>query len=92
MSTPKKIMITNMSSKGQIVIPNEFRKSLGLNSGTPLAVFTDGSVILLRPIEMPNIGDFGRLLKESKNAAKKAGLKRSDIKSTIKRARNESRS
>lgn len=88
----KKVLMTNMSSKGQVVIPNELRKSLGLVPGTPLAVFTDGSALLLKPVEVPEADAFEKLLKESRKAAKAAGLKRSDITKAIKKARNESRS
>ncbi len=84
--------MTNMSSKGQVVIPNEFRKSLGLTSGTQLAVYTDGSTLLLKPVEIPEADAFEKLLKESRKAANKSGLKRSDITKTIKKIRNESRS
>ena len=81
-----------MSSKGQVVIPNEFRKSLGLTSGTPLAIYTDGSTLLLKPVEVPSADAFEQLLKESKQAAKTAGLKKSDVPKLIKKIRNESRS
>lgn len=88
----KKVLMTNMSSKGQVVIPNEFRKSLGLTTGTALAVYTDGSTLLLKPVEVPEADSFEKLLKESRKSAKAAGLKRSDISKTIKKVRNESRS
>jgi AbrB family looped-hinge helix DNA binding protein len=88
----KKVLITNMSSKGQVVIPNEFRKTLGLTSGSPLAVYTDGSTLLLKPVEMPDVESFAKLLKESRHAAKAARLKQSDVKKTFKKVRNESRS
>ena len=87
-----KVLMTNMSSKGQVVIPNEFRKSLGLTTGTPLAVYTDGSTLLLKPVEIPAADVFENLLKESRKAAKNSGLKRSDISNAIKKVRNESRS
>ncbi len=88
----KKVLMTNMSSKGQVVIPNEFRKSLGLTTGTPLAVYTDGNTLLLKPVEVPAADTFERLLKKSRTAARAAGLKRSDISKAIKKVRNESRS
>lgn len=88
----KKVLMTNMSSKGQVVIPNEFRKSLGLTPGTPLAVFTNGATLLLKPIELPSAEAFESLLKESRKAAKAARLKRSDLGKAIKKVRSESRS
>jgi AbrB family looped-hinge helix DNA binding protein len=85
----KKVLMTNLSSKGQVVIPNEFRKSLGLTAGMPLAVFTDGSTLLLKPIEMPEADDFENLLKDSRKAAKVAGLKKTAVSKAIKKVRAE---
>ena len=84
--------MTNMSTKGQVVIPNEFRKILGLIAGTPLAVFTDGATLLLKVVEVPEVDTFEKLLKQSRKGAKLAGMKRSDVAKTIKKVRSESRS
>ncbi len=87
----KKVLMTNMSSKGQVVIPNAFRKRLRLTPGTPLAVFTDGATLLMKPVALPEADTFEKLLKESRKAAKVAGLKRSDLGKAIKKVRNENR-
>ncbi len=45
--------VTTMSSKGQVVIPTDIRKELGLLTGVKLMVLTDGANLLLlsdRPI------------------------------------------
>ncbi len=88
----KKVLMTNISSKGQVVIPSEFRKSLGLVAGTPLAIFTDGSTLLLKPVEIPAVDAFEKLLKESRKVAKAAGLKRASVAKAIKKVRDENRS
>ena len=88
----KKVLMTNMSSKGQVVIPNEFRKSLNLTAGTQLAVYTDGSTLLLKPVEIPDASEFDQLLEDSRRAAKAVGIKRSDVAKAIKKIRNENRS
>ena len=85
----RKVLLTSMSSKGQVVIPSEFRKSLGLTAGSPIAVFTDGSTLLLKPVELPAVDAFEILLKESRKAARAAGLKKSDVAREIKKARAE---
>lgn len=41
-------MKTNVSSKGQVVIPKAVRDRLGLTPGTPLEIEERGDVILLR--------------------------------------------
>jgi len=83
----KKVLMTNMSSKGQVVIPSEFRKTLGLTTGSALAVFTDGATLLLKPVELPEADAFESLLKESRKAAKSAGLKKSELSKAIKKVR-----
>jgi AbrB family looped-hinge helix DNA binding protein len=46
-------MKTTLTSKGQVVIPSQIRKTLGLKSGTSLAIEwnEDEQSITLRPIE-----------------------------------------
>lgn len=83
--------ITSMSTKGQIVIPNEIRNELNVSSGSKFAVMTDGKNILLKPIETPKLEEFADLLKQSRRMAKEAGLKRSDIPKLIKQVRRENR-
>ena len=40
-----KMEITSMSTKGQIVIPRDLRKMLGLVSGSKFEILTDGKRI-----------------------------------------------
>ncbi len=84
--------ITSMSTKGQIVLPLRVRNDARLKSGAKFVVMTDGENILLKPIEEPKIDVFKNLLKRSKSLVKDAGIEQSDLKSIIKKARNESRS
>lgn len=44
------VLFTQVSTKGQVVIPAELRQEMGLESGTQVAVERQGDVILLRPI------------------------------------------
>ena len=61
--------IARLSSKGQFVIPEKVRKSLGLRTGTKLALFTDGENILLRPIPALDLSAFRKLAREAKKTA-----------------------
>ena len=65
----------SMFSKEQVVIPSEFRKSLSLTAGSALAIFTEGSTLLLRPVELPAVDAFEILLKDSRKAARSADLR-----------------
>ena len=50
----KRLEITHVTKKGQIVIPKAIRDKLQLGEGTPLGVeITDRGVIMLKEIEPP---------------------------------------
>jgi len=51
--------ITALSSKGQVVLPKAIRESLQLETGVKFMVLSDGTNILLKPIEQPNMKEFG---------------------------------
>ena len=82
-----KLSTTKMSSKGQIVIPEDVRKSLGLNPGDQFVVVGDKDMIMLKIITPPSLSDFDNLIRTARNQAKKAGLKKSAIKTAIIKAR-----
>ena len=64
--------ITSMSTKGQVVIPRDIRKLLGLVSGSKLAIFTDKVRVLLRPLRPVEAKEFNRFIEKSEAALKKA--------------------
>ena len=43
-------LYTQISSKGQVVIPSSLREEMNLSVGTKIAVERDGNAIVLRPI------------------------------------------
>lgn len=79
--------VTKMSSKGQIVIPQEVRATLGLESGTRFVVFGQGDTIYLKRIGRPTREEGRRLLEDSQKLARRAGLTKSDLKRSIAKAR-----
>ena len=80
---------TRMSSKGQVVIPDDIRKRLGLKSGSRFVVVGEKDVVILKTITTPMIGEFDALIKTARKQAKAAGLKKSDITTAVKRARGD---
>jgi antitoxin PrlF len=83
------VEITSLSSKGQVVIPNDIRKELGISSGAKLLVLTDGINVLLKPVQVPRVDIFNKLIKESRRLATKKGLKQSDVTKIIRKTRIE---
>ena len=84
--------ITSLSSKGQIVIPNSIRSDLNVSIGTKFAVISDGTNILLQPINVPKASVFKNLIQKSREYAKAVGLKTNDVGTAIKKVRRENRS
>jgi antitoxin PrlF len=60
--------VIKLSSKGQIVIPREIRKKLGMKGGEKLLVLTCGGDIVLRVARQVSLDDLGeridRVVKE----------------------------
>ena len=79
---------TKMSSKGQVVIPEEIRKRLKLHSGMQFVVVGEDNVVILKAIPPPFITEFDAIIAKAQRQAKFAGLKKSDIDKAVARARN----
>jgi len=82
---------TRLSSKGQVVIPEEIRNELGLSEGDQFVVIGEGDAVILKTITRPKIEEFNKLLGQARSAAKKAGIKRADLKSAIVRVRHRAK-
>jgi AbrB family looped-hinge helix DNA binding protein len=78
---------TKMSSKGQIVIPEEIRNKMGLKTGDKFVVICDRDVVILKTISRPSLDEFEDLLKKVRKQARAAGVKKSDITDAIAWAR-----
>ncbi len=78
---------TRMSSKGQVVIPEEIRDRLGLQSGTQFVVVGDRDVVILKAIAAPSMKEFDNLIAQARQQARKSGLKRSDIDAAFVKVR-----
>jgi AbrB family looped-hinge helix DNA binding protein len=80
---------TRMSSKGQVVIPESIRKQLDLKEGSQFLVVGDADVVILKVVTPPDMNEFDALIKQARNQAREAGLKQSDIKSAVEKARGK---
>ena len=81
------VSTTRMSSKGQVVIPEDIRRRLNLDTGTQFIVLGEDDVVILKMVRPPSMGDFDRLVKKARAQARTAGLKRSDVSAAISRVR-----
>jgi AbrB family looped-hinge helix DNA binding protein len=78
---------TKMSSKGQVVIPEDIRKRLGLEAGSQFVVVAGKDAVILKTISPPSMDEFDGLIREARRQARKAGMKQSDIKEAITEVR-----
>jgi AbrB family looped-hinge helix DNA binding protein len=78
---------TRMSSKGQVVIPEEIRDRLGLKAGTQFVVVGNRDVVILKAISAPSVKEFNDLLGRARQQARRAGLRKSDVEAAVARVR-----
>lgn len=82
---------TRLSSKGQVVIPEEVRNDLGLNEGDQFVVIGQGDAVILKVITPPKLEEFQKLLSQARVEAKKAGIRKADLKSAIAKLRRRAK-
>ena len=71
--------VTKISTKGQVVIPSNIRKELGLDIGSSVLVTKMQDFVLLKKINIPDVKkEFERLTKWGTKHAKKMGIKSED--------------
>jgi AbrB family looped-hinge helix DNA binding protein len=81
------IATTRLSSKGQVVIPENVRKELGLEPGAQFVVMGEGDVVILKKIEAPDRREFLALARKVRGQARRAGMKRSDLERAVRASR-----
>jgi AbrB family looped-hinge helix DNA binding protein len=78
---------TKMSSKGQVVIPEEVRSALGLKTGSKFVVIGEGDVVILKVVTPPSMSEFDEIIGEARRQARQEGMKRSDVAAALKAVR-----
>jgi len=79
---------TKMSSRGQVVIPEEIRNRLGLEPGVQFVVIGEKDVVILKLIAPPSLKDFDELMARARASARKAKLKKSDVSRAVAATRS----
>ncbi len=81
------VATTRMSSKGQVVIPEEVRSRLGFNAGAQFIVMGENDVIILKAIAPSSMKDFAGIIRRARIQAQAAGMKPADVSAAIKKVR-----
>jgi len=81
------VATTRLSSKGQVVIPEEIRRRLGLRTGVQFVVVGDGDTVVLKAVQPPSMRQFDELVAAARKAARRVGLKRREVTEAVRKAR-----
>lgn len=81
------VATTKLSSKGQVVIPEDVRDALGLEPGAQFVVMGDGDVVILKRIETPARSEFRALSAKARRQARRARLKPVDVQKAVRKVR-----
>jgi AbrB family looped-hinge helix DNA binding protein len=79
---------TRMSSKGQVVIPEEIRTKLRLKPGSRFVVLGQRDTVVLKALRPPRMDQFDDLITEARRQARRASMKRSDVSAAVRRVRS----
>jgi len=78
---------TRLSSKGQVVIPEEVRERLRLVPGVQFLVLGEGDVVILKVIAPPSLDEFDSLVTKARAQARHSRLRKRDVARAVARAR-----
>jgi len=80
-----------MSSRGQIVIPQDIREEIKASEGTIFSVVSSKDAIILKKISIPSkedlIKEIGAIALEGRKMAERLGIKESDVPKLVQRTR-----
>jgi AbrB family looped-hinge helix DNA binding protein len=78
---------TKLSTRGQVVIPEEIRNRLGLEPGAQFVVIGEGDVVVLKMLKPPTLDELKPLLDQVQAAAEAAGVTPDDVEQAIRDVR-----
>jgi AbrB family looped-hinge helix DNA binding protein len=81
--------IIKVSSKGQIVIPASWRKSMDVKEGEELIAIGDGDILMIKKISSTSLKkEFDETTERIRKRIESKGVTREDVKEAIKKARD----
>ncbi|MFH1224852.1 MAG: AbrB/MazE/SpoVT family DNA-binding domain-containing protein [Candidatus Diapherotrites archaeon] len=85
------VEMTKMSSRGQVVIPQDIRDNMKLKEGESFAVVASGDTLLLKRIATPSkeeiLREWKRAAAKGREEAKKLGIRQGDVEKLIHKGR-----
>lgn len=71
------------------MIPEDIREHLHLKEGDQFVVIGQGDTVIFKTITPPSLKELTSLLNDASAQAKKVGIKPSDVKAAIRKARRK---
>ena len=81
--------VTKMSSKGQVVIPQDLRERMHLEEGSKFAVVGTDDTIILKKLEPPKWEDFDKTIDRLRKLGKERGLTEKDVDQSVRNLRGK---
>ena len=82
------IDIGSVSSRGQVAIPSDIRKVLGLEEGSKVLFVVENDTLLMKKV---TTATFAEITKPLKEAAKAASMKESEVENIVHKFRKSKR-
>lgn len=79
--------VTKMSSRGQVVIPQELREKMHLKEGSKFAVVGMRDTIILKKLEPPKWDEFDKAISSLRRFGKEKGITKKDVDKAVRDAR-----
>ena len=77
--------VTKLGERGQIVIPQEFRKSLDLQTGEKFIVMAQDDTLIFKRLKAPKMQELEKMLSKSRAHARKHKITQKEVNEAIKR-------
>lgn len=78
--------IGSISSRGQVAIPSDIRKSMGLEEGTKVLFVLEDDTLIMKKVTSETFANITKSLKEE---AQRVGLKETEAVNFVHKARKE---
>ncbi|HLD84131.1 MAG TPA: AbrB/MazE/SpoVT family DNA-binding domain-containing protein [archaeon] len=79
--------VTKMSSRGQIVIPQDLREKMKLGEGSKFAVVGIKDTIILKKLEQPKWKEFDKAIGNLRKYGKEKGITEKNVNKAVHDAR-----
>lgn len=86
MAAPQELKVSRLTSKGQVTVPKNIRKRLGLQEGDRVAFVEENDKIILKKA---SVYTFDQLADEIASETEKLGVTEADVLQELERVREE---